>query len=163
MISLNFIIILIANIIFIIVIINIATTTTTTTTTSVFKNDNLKYIFYDCNHLIQIPKKKISSIQSDKKVNCNSNVIDCQNDQHCIKKCIKLNDGKLKRKCIKGICNYSDTKSQSCKNGGFPTTYFEYGRIVTGCICNDNNYIGKYCDISNVMNKAYDKDFELVY
>lgn len=156
---------IILNIFIIIIIINFITTTTTTPKNNLNHKNVIKddIFYYDCKSLTEVAEKKnISSINSDKRVNCNSNIIECQTDNDCQMKCLELNT-KYKRRCgVNGICTYNDNKSD-CKNGGFPTTYFYLGRIYTGCICNNDNFIGRQCQISNLMKRAHDIEFELIY
>ena len=124
-------------------------------------NENINYI-YDGLKLLHIAKKKNISttiITKNNKVDCNSNILECKNDDECKNKCLKMNTHKIK--CSQGLCTYIPRYS-ICENGGQISSYFNYGRTIIACICPEN-FIGLRCQIPNEMKSSESRTFEIIY
>ena len=124
-------------------------------------DDNCR-ILYDGKFLCYPARKKIKKNENATEVNCNSNLIDCRVDRECTATCLPLNYHTSK--CITGFCHYIPTSKEKslCQNGGQITSTFEYGRLLTSCICPEN-FIGLFCQTPNEMKPSYLRTFELVY
>ena len=127
------------------------------------KNDKYKrkeeYFVYDGTNLSTPAKKNLSFSSRNKKVDCNSNIVECNHNFDCDSKCKIYRN--YKATCFNGICAYRNDKT-ICENGGQVVTYFTYGRNTTGCICPEN-FIGQFCQIRNEMKPADSKSFDIYY
>lgn len=119
------------------------------------------------------------------KVNCNSSLVGCQNDDDCVKSCTSIrmdNDNfAVIPKCSiqhSNTCIYSyfkpgleekegerDTSIKTisaCLNGGQPISSFfaVSGLFSFECAC-PKNFIGKYCEIPNSLLPSNEKTFSL--
>ena len=127
-------------------------------------------VFYDGLKLTQpaITTSSVITTPSNEKVNCNEHVVKCEVDNDCISSCLLLKFEKnifSSTTCSKNnICvyRYKDEKNNpACLNGGEPViSYFMRGINVFGCICSEN-YMGRFCDIENLLKPAQHKTFSL--
>ena len=126
-----------------------------------------KVVFYDgsslSNQAQKKKKKNISSVQDlarNRKVDCNSNIIECDHNSDCHSKCIYYYTRKTS--CINGMCGYKNNTKSMCENGGQIASYFSLGRTITACICPDN-FIGPFCQIPNEMKPSDSRIFDIIY
>ena len=93
------------------------------------------------------------------KVDCNSNIIECETDSSCKNNCIRFDDHRLI--CLEGICAYQRNNSLNvCQNNGQIASYFSFGRMMPACICPDE-YIGLFCQTPNEMKRVESQTFEI--
>lgn len=105
-------------------------------------------------------KKKLYPVHFlAKKVDCHSNVVECNNDSDCQSNCLTYKNHK--RKCSNGLCIYNNSKTL-CENGGQIASYFSFGRIINGCICPES-FIGQFCQIPNKMKPGDSRTFDIIY
>ena len=125
------------------------------------KRDRDRIIFYEGSRLRQRAKKKI---YAGKKLDCNCNLLECNEDSDCNDKCLSMPRYNNK-KCLNGLCVYiKDEKRPYCENNGQVTNYFTLGRMVIGCICDgDGKFIGRFCQIPNLMKRRASTSFKLAY
>lgn len=122
--------------------------------------------FYDGTSLSNPAKKKSKinrrPLTSKRKVDCNSNIIECNHNFDCHINCIYYKDHKTK--CLNGLCVYKkqNSKTTLCENGGQIASYFSLGRTITTCICPEN-FIGPFCQIPNQMKPSESRTFEITY
>lgn len=127
-------------------------------------NNNNFCVLYD-GKLLRYPARKKIKNKHDMTtiaVDCNSNLIECRVDNNCTAKCLPLNYHTTK--CLNGLCQYmAESKEKSlCQNGGQITSTFEYGRLLTACICPEN-FIGLYCQTPNEMMSSYLRTFKITF
>ena len=111
---------------------------------------------FEGKHLLQLAKKNTLISEGSNNIDCNTRIIECDNDSDCTRFCVKwvLEDYYNRENdavCVNGICSYLfENSSSPCLNGGTPTSHFSFGRNVIRCVCPDG-YLGKFCQISNIM------------
>ena len=121
--------------------------------------ENNEKILYEGSHLYEPAKKKI---YDGKKLDCNCNLLECNEDSDCNAKCLSMPNYN-NTKCLNGLCVYIKNKNQPyCENDGQVTNYFTLGRMIIGCICNDEGkFIGRFCQIPNLMRQQSSNSFSL--
>ena len=126
-------------------------------------DENVVRILYDGKDLTDSPQRKFLIRRIfNKKVDCHSNIIECNSNEDCTKNCLDMKSHN--KICFKGLCRYfpQNTKKSICQNGGQVASYFMYSRIYTACIC-PPNFIGLLCQIPNQMNSSESRTFDLIY
>lgn len=119
------------------------------------KSMMVKYTIFEGKSLLQPAKKNTLITEGSNSIDCNTRIIECDNDSDCSRFCVKwvLEDysGENDAVCVNGLCSYSfENSSSPCLNGGTPISHFSFGRNVIRCVCPDK-YLGKFCQISNTM------------
>ena len=107
-------------------------------------NKQRKRQSYDAVHYDGLPLTKLAKKKNNlpkRRVDCNCNLIECNEDCDCRDWCLPIPIDKPK--CMNGLCVYVRDKNSPCQNGGQITTYFTIGRVMIGCICNDD-YLGRF-------------------
>ena len=102
----------------------------------------IKRVVYDNTPLSTIPlNKKINTT-----VNCNTNIVECNNDSDCFSACISGKGGDTK--CLHGFCGYQINSSFFCQNNGRPVTSSLFNYVH--CLC-PPEFVGHNCEIENKM------------
>ena len=129
--------------------------------------------FFDGLPILYEPSPFVTNNNDNNKerVNCNSVIVVCEGDEYCRSRCnpLSLTDIKSTPVCsIKNgnICAYEfhHTRTEKvvagapvCFNGGEPLPFVGFGKLFE-CAC-PSGFIGRYCEIQNLLAPAAQKTF----
>ena len=85
-------------------------------------------------------------LEISERLNCHSNIIECDSDEDCVNVCAGKNS-----RCLNRFCGYSSPHGNVCQNGGQPVSQFDFGEFhFLRCLCSAE-YLGRFCEIPNLM------------
>ena len=93
-------------------------------------------------HIKALRKK----LKTNERLNCHTNIVECDTDADCINICAGENS-----RCLNRFCGYQSHDGDVCHNGGQPVSHFDFGEFqFLRCLC-PAEYIGRFCEIPNLL------------